>query len=65
MKFYLKLIFLYLAVPETPETKGLISKKRLDNLKPTCGIVNIGRESAMDYEHLIKKLKKMKFLVLF
>ena len=50
--------FLYLAVPETPETKGLISKKRLDNLKPTCGIVNIGRESVMDYEHLIKKLEK-------
>ena len=50
--------FLYLAVPETPETKGLISKKRLDNLKPTCGIVNIGRESVMDYEHLRKKLEK-------
>tara|TARA_B100000686_G_scaffold311823_1_gene355816 strand:+ start:893 stop:1918 length:1026 start_codon:yes stop_codon:yes gene_type:complete len=50
--------FLYLAVPETNETKGLISKKRLDNLKPTCGIVNIGRESVMDYEHLRKKLEK-------
>ena len=49
---------LYLAVPETPETKGLISKKRLDNLKPTCGIVNIGRESVMDYEYLRKKLEK-------
>ena len=50
--------FLYLAVPETPETKGLISKKRLDDLKPTCGIVNIGRESVMDYEYLRKKLEK-------
>ena len=50
--------FLYLAVPETPETRGLISKKRLDSLKPTCGIVNIGRESVMDYEHLRKKLEK-------
>ena len=50
--------FLYLAVPETPETKGLISKNRLDNLKLTCGIVNIGRESVMDYEHLRKKLEK-------
>ena len=49
--------FLYLAVPETPDTKGLISKKRLDNLKPSCGIVNIGRESVMDYEHLKKKLE--------
>ncbi len=48
--------FLYLAVPETNETKGLINKKRLDVLKPTCGIVNIGRQSVIDYEHLRKKL---------
>ena len=50
--------FLYLAVPETNETKGMINKKRLDALKHTCGIVNIGRASVMDYEHLRKKLKK-------
>ena len=48
--------FLYLAVPETPETKNLISKERLDMLKPTCGIVNIGRQSVMDYNALCKKL---------
>ena len=48
--------FLYLAVPETPETKNLISKERLDILKPTCGIVNIGRQSVMDYDVLCKKL---------
>ena len=42
--------FLYLAVPETDETKGLINKKRLDSLKNTCGIVNIGRQSVLDYE---------------
>jgi phosphoglycerate dehydrogenase-like enzyme len=50
--------FLYLAVPETPETINLISKERLDMLKPTCGIVNIGRQSVMDYEVLSEKLKK-------
>ncbi len=50
--------FLYLAVPETNETKGMINKKRLDALKHTCGIVNIGRQSVMDYEYLRKKLKK-------
>ena len=50
--------FLYLAVPETNETKGMINKKRLDALKHTCGIVNIGRQSVMDYEHLRKKLTK-------
>ena len=48
--------FLYLAVPETPETKNLISKERLNMLKTTCGIVNIGRQSVMDYDVLCKKL---------
>jgi phosphoglycerate dehydrogenase-like enzyme len=50
--------FLYLALPETPETKDLINKKRLDMLKPTCGIVNIGRQSVMNYDALSEKLKK-------
>ncbi len=50
--------FLYLAVPGTPETKNLINRKRLNMLKPTCGIVNIGRQSAMDYDVLCEKLKK-------
>mgnify|MGYP006093067947 CR=1 FL=1 len=49
---------LYLALPETKETKNLISKKRLNLLKPSCGIVNIGRQSVLDYETLCKKLKK-------
>ena len=47
---------LYLALPETSETKNLINRKRLDLLKPSCGIVNIGRQSAMDYETLCEKL---------
>jgi len=50
--------FLYLAVPETEETKGLINKTRLDSLKSTCGIVNIGRQSVLDYEALRIKLEK-------
>ncbi|MDB0053919.1 D-2-hydroxyacid dehydrogenase [Candidatus Pelagibacter sp.] len=49
--------FLYLAVPETEETKGLINKKRLDSLKSNCGIVNIGRQSVLDYEALRIKLQ--------
>ena len=52
--------FLYLAVPETPETKNLISKERLNMLKPTCGIVNIGRQSVMDYDVLCEKLSNDK-----
>jgi len=50
--------FLYLAVPETEETKGLINKRRLDGLKSTCGIVNVGRQSVLDYEALRMKLEK-------
>ena len=50
--------FLYLAVPETEETIGLIDRTRLDSLKHTCGIVNIGRQSVLDYEALKIKLEK-------
>ena len=49
---------LYLALPETSETKNLIDKKRLDLLKPSCGIVNIGRQSVLDYDVLCEKLNK-------
>ena len=48
---------LYLALPETPETKNLIDKRRLDLLKSTCGIVYIGSQSALDYEVLCDKLE--------
>ena len=50
--------FLYLAVPATPETNNLINRERLNKLKSTCGIVNIGRQSVMDYDVLCEKLKK-------
>ena len=50
--------FLYLALPETPETKNLINRKRLDLLRSSCGIVNIGRQSAIDYDVLCEKLNK-------
>ena len=49
---------LYLALPETPETKNLINNKRLNLLKSSCGIVNIGRQSALDYDSLCEKLTK-------
>ena len=51
---------LYLALPETPTTKNLINHKRLDLLKPSCGIVNIGRQSTMDYDALCEKLRSNK-----
>ena len=48
---------LYLAMPETPETVGLINRKLLNLLKPSCGIINIGRQSTLDYEVLCEKLE--------
>ena len=49
---------LYLALPETPDTKNLMNRKRLNLLKSSCGIVNIGRQSAVDYDVLCEKLTK-------
>ena len=49
--------YLYLALPDTPETTGLMDRRRLDLLKPGCGIVNIGREPVMDYAYLCEKLR--------
>lgn len=51
---------LYLALPATPETKNLINHKRLNLLKTSCGIVNIGRQTTMDYDALCEKLKANK-----
>lgn len=48
--------YLLIATPDTPQTRGLMSRDRLDLMKPTAGIINIGRESVMDYEALCDKL---------
>ena len=48
--------YLLIATPDTPQTRGLMSRDRLDLMKPTAGIINIGRESVMDYDALCDKL---------
>ncbi len=48
--------YLLIATPETPHTRGLMSRKRLDLMKPTAGIINIGRATVMDYDALCDKL---------
>ena len=48
--------YLVAATPDTPETRGLLNKDRLDLMKPTAGILNIGREAVMDYDALCDKL---------
>ena len=50
--------YLVAATPDTPDTRGLLDRRRLDLMKPTAGIVNIGRESVMDYEALCDKLEE-------
>ena len=48
---------LYLAVPETNETQNLIDRKKLSILKRSCKIINVGRQSVMDYDALCDKLE--------
>ncbi len=49
--------FLLAATPDTPETHGLLDRRRLDLMKPSAGLVNIGRETVMDYDALCDKLE--------
>jgi len=48
--------YLLAATPDTPETRGLLDRRRLNLMKKTAGIVNIGREALIDYEALCDKL---------
>lgn len=48
--------YLLAATPDTPETRGLLNRRRLNLMKKTASIVNIGRASLIDYEALCDKL---------
>ena len=48
--------YLVIATPDTPQTRGLMNRTRLDLLKNGAGIMNIGREAVMDYDALCDKL---------
>ena len=50
--------YMLIATPDTPETRGLMDRRRLDLMKPSAGIVNIGREAVMDYDALCDKLEE-------
>jgi phosphoglycerate dehydrogenase-like enzyme len=50
--------FVIVTTPLTPQTRDLLSRARLDLLKPDCSIVNIGRSPVIDYEALREKLEK-------
>ena len=48
--------FVVVCAPLTPLTRGLIDRRRLNLLKPTAGLVNIGRAAIVDYDALREKL---------
>ena len=48
---------LLIATPDTPQTRGLMDRRRLDLLKPSAGVINMGREAVMDYDALCDKLE--------
>jgi len=50
--------FVVVTTPLTPETRNLLSRARLDLLKPDASVVNIGRSPVIDYEALREKLAK-------
>jgi phosphoglycerate dehydrogenase-like enzyme len=50
--------FVIVSTPLTPETHGLLDRRRLDLLKPEAGLVNIGRSPVVDYDALRDKLAK-------
>jgi len=52
--------YLLIALPLTPETKGLITKRELALLKPNVVLVNIGRGEVINEESLYEFLKKSK-----
>jgi phosphoglycerate dehydrogenase-like enzyme len=46
-----------LALPDTPETQGILSRDRLNRLNPRAWVVNIGRGSAIDEDALCDVLE--------
>ena len=47
---------LFMCLPGTPQTKGILSEERIASMKKTAVIVNVGRGSAIDQKALIRAL---------
>jgi phosphoglycerate dehydrogenase-like enzyme len=50
--------FVIVCAPLTPLTQGLLSRERLNRLKPAASLVNIGRAPIVDYDALREKLMR-------
>lgn len=49
--------FVLVTAPLTPETYHLIGRRELDLMKPTAGLINMGRAPVVDYDALAAKLR--------
>jgi len=49
-----------LHLPATPETEGLLSRERLQRMKPTAYLINTSRGSVVEEEALVEMLKSRK-----
>jgi D-2-hydroxyacid dehydrogenase (NADP+) len=49
--------FLIVAVPNTPQTQGMIDTTVLSAMKPTAFLINLGRGEVVDEEALVESLK--------
>ncbi|MDR1570133.1 MAG: D-2-hydroxyacid dehydrogenase [Oscillospiraceae bacterium] len=47
-----------LCLPDTPQTRGILSKERIRALKPGAVVINVGRGSAIDESALIDALQE-------
>lgn len=50
--------YLVLALPNTPETSGILSEERIALLKPGVFIVNVGRGTVVCHEALVRALQE-------
>jgi glyoxylate/hydroxypyruvate reductase len=50
--------FVICSTPLTRDTKDLIGRRELDLMKPTAGLINVGRAEIVDYQALADKLHK-------
>jgi phosphoglycerate dehydrogenase-like enzyme len=50
--------FVIVTTPLTAGTRNLLDRARLDLMKPTAGVINIGRSPVIDYDALLAKLEK-------